>query len=54
LDEELSKEQFNVNLKEKERNLIGLIRKIQHGELRVIIQDGIPTRVEELKRSIKL
>lgn len=39
---------------EKEKNLIRLIREVKYGELRVIIQDGVPIRVEELKKSIKL
>jgi len=39
---------------EKERKLLELIRSIEHGEIRVVIQDSIPIRVEELKKSIKL
>ena len=39
---------------EKEDNLIRVIREIGYGEIRVIIQDGQPVRVEELKKSIKL
>lgn len=41
-------------LNEKEKNLIRLIRKIKYGELKIIIQDKVPVRVEELKKSIKL
>ncbi|AOY78297.1 ATP-dependent DNA helicase RuvA [Clostridium formicaceticum] len=39
---------------EKEKKLINLIRKIGHGEIKVIIQDSCPIRVEEFKKSIKL
>jgi len=39
---------------EKERKLLMMIREIEHGELRVVIQDNLPIRVEELKKSIKL
>ncbi len=39
---------------DNEKNLVRLIRKIGHGEIRVIIQDKIPIRVEEFKKSIKL
>lgn len=42
------------DLNEKEKNLILLIRGIKFGEIRVIIQDKMPVRVEELKKSIKL
>ncbi len=38
----------------REANLIRLIRDIEHGELRIIIQEGQPVRVEEIKKSIKL
>ncbi|PKM79519.1 MAG: DUF2292 domain-containing protein [Firmicutes bacterium HGW-Firmicutes-13] len=43
-----------IVLNEKERKLILLIRNIKYGEIRVIIQDEMPVRVEELKKSIKL
>ena len=39
---------------EKERRLLEIIRGIEHGEIRVVIQDSNPIRVEELKKSIKL
>ena len=39
---------------EKEQKLLEIIRSVEHGEIRVIIQDSIPIRVEELKKSIKL
>ncbi len=41
-------------LNEKEKNLVNLIRSIHYGEIRIIIQDKVPVRVEELKKSIKL
>lgn len=39
---------------DKEEKLIQLIRDIKFGEIKVIIQDGAPIRVEEIKKSIKL
>lgn len=42
------------SLNEKENNLLRLIRGIQFGEIRIIIQDGLPVRVEEMKKSLKL
>lgn len=38
----------------KEENLIEIIHDIKYGELKIIVQDGLPIRVEELKKSIKL
>ncbi len=40
--------------KKEEAKLLALIREIQYGELRVIINDGKPVRVEEIRKSIKL
>ncbi|UNC93069.1 DUF2292 domain-containing protein [Candidatus Contubernalis alkaliaceticus] len=45
---------IKIDLSEKEKNLIFLIRNINFGEVKVIIQDKQPIRVEELKKSIKL
>ncbi|MEW6622892.1 MAG: DUF2292 domain-containing protein [Bacillota bacterium] len=39
---------------EKEKKLIELIRSIGYGEIRITIQDRLPIRVEEVKKSIKL
>lgn len=44
----------NKVLTEKEINLLKLIRNIEYGEIKIIIQDKQPIRVEELKKSIKL
>lgn len=41
-------------LSQKEENLIRIIRQVEFGEVRVIITDGNPIRVEEIKKSIKL
>jgi hypothetical protein len=39
---------------ERERHLLELIRKTEYGEIKIIVQDGCPIRVEEVTRSIKL
>lgn len=39
---------------EREQKLLELIREIGYGEIKVIINDGKPVRIEELKKSIKL
>lgn len=45
---------INLKLTDRERNLINLIRKTEFGEIKIIIQNNVPIRVEEFKRSIKL
>ena len=39
---------------EQERKLITILRKLDYGEVRVLIKNGAPVRVEEIKKSIKL
>lgn len=43
-----------IPLTKEENNLIKIIREIDFGEVRVIITDGRPIRVEEIRKSIKL
>ncbi|MEG0918891.1 MAG: DUF2292 domain-containing protein [Anaerovoracaceae bacterium] len=43
-----------IVLDEKEENLINHIRKTEFGEIKVVVQDGKPIRIEEIKKSIKL
>lgn len=43
-----------LKLTDKEAKLLSIIRRMDFGEVRVIVTDGIPTRVEEIKKSIKL
>jgi hypothetical protein len=38
----------------REANLIRIIRSIKYGEIKIIVQEGQPIRVEEIKKSIKL
>ncbi|WP_129597385.1 DUF2292 domain-containing protein [Anaerophilus nitritogenes] len=45
---------YKIEVDEKEKKLIDWIRKIGYGELRVIIQENLPIRIEEVKKSIKL
>lgn len=46
--------EVNKKKSEKEERLLAIIREVEYGEIRIIIQDGIPIRIEELKKSIKL
>ena len=48
----MNKKSMQVN--EKEKKLIELIRKVEYGDLKIIVQDQHPIRVEEIKKSIKL
>jgi hypothetical protein len=44
----------NFILTKAERQLIELIRSINYGELRIMVKDEKPIRVEEIRRSIQL
>ncbi|MGN0978010.1 MAG: DUF2292 domain-containing protein [Faecousia sp.] len=37
-----------------ERQLIELIRSLEYGEVRIVVKDKNPIRVEEIRRSIQL
>ena len=50
----LQKKNTELKLTDKETKLFEIIRRMEFGEVRVIVTDGIPTRVEEIKKSIKL
>lgn len=39
---------------EQERKLIRILRKLDYGEARIMIKDGVPVRIEEIRKSIKL
>lgn len=41
-------------LTEKEAKIIRAIREMDFGEIRIVINDGVPVRIEEIKKSIKL
>ncbi len=42
------------NMNEREKKLIEFIRNTEYGEIKVIIQNKEPIRIEEIKKSIKL
>ena len=39
---------------EKELALLSLLRELRYGEVRVIVQAGVPVRAEEIRKSIQL
>lgn len=44
----------NIVLTKAEKQLIEVIRSLDYGEVRVMIKDSKPIRVEEIRRSIQL
>lgn len=44
----------SVILTEEEQKVIEIMRSISFGELRIVINNSKPTRVEEIKKSIQL
>lgn len=45
---------YNITVSGAEKQLIELIRALDYGELRIMIKDKKPIRVEEIRRSIQL
>lgn len=41
-------------LTDSERRVLDLMRSVGYGEMRIVINDGKPVRVEEIRKSIKL
>ena len=39
---------------EQEKKVIAILREIKYGEVKVVVQDGIPVRVDEIRKSIKI
>ena len=49
-----AKTETPISLTERERKMLDLLRGLEYGELRVMVQEGQPVRVEEIRRSIRL
>lgn len=43
-----------ITLSGAEKQLIEIVRSLEYGELRVMIKDKRPIRVEEIRKSIQL
>ena len=41
-------------INDKEKKLLSYIRRLEYGEVRVVVQDGHPIRLEEIKKTVKL
>lgn len=50
----LKEDDSNLVLTGKEKKIIKLIRETEFGELKIIIQNKEPIRIEEITKSIKL
>ena len=50
----LSDKILQENITEKEKKILETIRNLDYGEVRVVVTGGVPTRIEEIKKSIKL
>ena len=47
-------ERIQVTVSEREKKLLDLIRTTKYGELKIIVQDSLPIRVQEIKKSFEL
>ena len=50
----MSDEKILLEITEKEKAILDVIRNLGYGEVRVVVTAGVPTRLEEVKKSIKL
>lgn len=49
-----NRHKLSEQMTDKEEKLLAIIRKMDFGEVRIVVTDGVPTRIEEIKKSIKL
>ena len=54
IGEESSSVREELLLSEQEKKIIEILRGIRYGEIKIAVQDGIPVRVEEIRKSIKI
>ena len=52
--QKLSDDKILQEITEKEKKILETIRNLDYGEVRVVVTGGVPTRIEEIKKSIKL
>ena len=43
-----------MTISEKEEKLISLIRELKFGQMIIYVTDGQPTRIEEIRKSVKI
>jgi hypothetical protein len=44
----------NVDLSEKERKVINTLRYIKYSEVKIVLQDGVIVRMDEIRKSIEI
>ena len=42
------------SLSEQEKKVIAVLREMKYGEVKIVIQDGVPVRIDEIRKSIKI
>lgn len=47
-------EKNKVEISDRERKVLDIMRKIDYGEIRIVINNSQPVRVEEIKKSVQL
>ena len=45
---------FTIELTEKEKKLIEILRAIPYGKVEVFMENAQPVRIEQIKQSVKL
>lgn len=50
----LQEKNLQETITDKEKKILETIRNLDYGEVRVVVTGGVPTRIEEIKKSIKL
>ena len=41
-------------LSEQEKKIIEILHEMKYGEIKIIVQDGVPVRIDEIRKSIKI
>ncbi|MDR2501837.1 MAG: YezD family protein [Oscillospiraceae bacterium] len=50
----MPKQDTGLTLRDSETRLLRVIRELEFGELRIIVQNGEPVRAEEIRKSLML
>lgn len=49
-----TKEMVTEKVTQQEKKILDMVRSLEYGELRIIVNGKVPVRVEEIKKSIQL
>jgi hypothetical protein len=53
-DDQRPADQTSLVLSDREKKVIRILREVKYGEIKVVVQDGIPVRMDEVRKSIKI